>query len=267
MPPVSRVLRPLPALLAAAAIAASAAPAPALRELSTDRPDATEGPYTVDAGRLQLELDGVSYTRDRQDGGRTTEWEFAPFNLRYGLTPRIEAGLLVVPHRRVTEEPRSGPKTTTRGWGDTTFRLKVNLAGNDGGPRAFGAIVDLKLPTAADGLGNDRVEGAITLPAVFELGGGWEGGAMTSLGIAHLGPRGRRPVWFNTVTCGREIAPDTGGFLELTSTTGDGSHAATFNCGVTRRFGPHRQLDAGVNVGISRAAPDLGVFAGLTQRF
>jgi hypothetical protein len=42
--------------------------APALRELTTDRPDATESPFTIDAGRLQLELEAVSYTRDRSGG-------------------------------------------------------------------------------------------------------------------------------------------------------------------------------------------------------
>ncbi len=36
-----------------------------MRELSTDRPDKTESPYTVDAGRVQVELDLVTYTSDR----------------------------------------------------------------------------------------------------------------------------------------------------------------------------------------------------------
>jgi hypothetical protein len=142
----------------------SAAGAPAqgaLRELTTDRPDATESPFTVDAGHAQLEMDGVSYTRNRLDGVRTTEWVLAPFNVRYGLAPNFEAGIFVVPHVRVTEQDRNGPKRTVRGIGDTTLRMKLNLRGNDGGPTAFGLMADLKLPTAAEGLGNDRTEGGL----------------------------------------------------------------------------------------------------------
>src|ERR1051325_1682105 len=49
-------------------------PASLLREMSTDRPDATESPFTIDAGRAQLESDFLSYTRNRLDGVRTREW-------------------------------------------------------------------------------------------------------------------------------------------------------------------------------------------------
>src|SRR5688572_22247357 len=78
--------------------AEAARPAGALRELTTDRPDSTESPFTVDAGHLQLEMDVASYTRNRLDGVRTTEWVIAPFNLRYGITPNFEAGIFVTPH-------------------------------------------------------------------------------------------------------------------------------------------------------------------------
>ena len=81
-----------------------------------------------------------------------------------------------------------------------------------------------------------------------------------------VGPR-RRAVWVNTITFAHDIAEDLAGFLELTSAAGDGSHVATFNCGLTRKLNPMFQLDCGINVGISRSAPDLGVFAGLSRKF
>lgn len=245
----------------------AAAPAGgALRELSTDRPDTTESPFTVDAGRLQLEMDVASYTRNRLDGVRTTEWVVAPFNLRYGLTPAIEAGLFVTPHIQMTEKDRSGAKTTVRGGGDTVLRAKFNLWGNDGGPTAFGFFFDVKLPTAADGLGNDKIEGAFTLPLAFEVGGGWDGAAMTSVEFVHTGTA-RRAVWVNTITFGRELAKDVGCYLELTSAAGAGAHVATFNCGLTRKLDAHLQLDCGVNFGISRTAPDLTLFVGVSRKF
>ncbi len=237
-----------------------------LRELTTDRPDTTESPFTVDVNHLQLELEAVSYTRNRLNGVRTTEWDAAPFNLRYGVTENTEVGIFISPYLETTEKLRNGETTTWRGLGDTTLRAKFNLHGNDGGPTAYGIFVDLKLPTAKEGLGNDEVDGAITFPVTFEVGGGWEGAAMTAIEFGLTGSD-RQVVWVNTITVGRELAPDLGGFLELTSAAGDGSHVATFNCGLTRRFGPQLQLDAGFNFGLSRSAPDLRVFAGLSRKF
>lgn len=263
--PVARRTLLLLAGLGALRAAETAQPG-GLRELATDRPDATESPFTVDAGHVQVEMDAATYTRNRLDGVRTTEWVIAPFNLRYGVTANVELGIFFVPHTQVTEQVRNGPKTSVRGIGDTVLRGKLNLWGNDGGPNAFGVFADLKLPTAAAGLGNDKVEGALTLPLAYEIGAGWEGAAMTSVEYIHTGTA-RRAVWVNTITFAHDLAADLGGFVELTSAAGEGAHVATFNCGLTRKMGPGLQLDGGVYIGLSRAAPDLTVFAGLSRKF
>lgn len=257
-----------PVLVLTLAVGTGAEPAKngGLRELHTDRPDVTESPFTVDVGHLQLETDAASYTRNRRDGVRTTEWVVAPFNLRYGLTPDVEAGIFVTPFVSSSEQMHSGPKVTTRGVGDSTLRAKFNFWGNDGADSALGLIADVKLPTAAAGLGNGKVEAAVALPVAYEIGAGWEGGVMTVLEFAHT-DAGRRAVWRNTVTFAKELTPTLGGYLELTSAAGDGAHAATFDFGITRKIGHDLQLDCGVNVGISRAAPDLVVFGGLSRRF
>ena len=238
-----------------------------MRELSTDRPDATESPFTVDAGHVQLEMDFANYARDDESGGRVTEWEAAPFNLRFGLSRYFEAGFFVVPFRSETEVLPEGGRSRRSGLGDITLRAKLNLAGNDDGDLAWGLIADLKLPTAHDGMNNGKIEGAVALPVAFALGGGWEGAAMTAVEAVYTETGRYRAVWTNTVTAGRDLTKNVGGFVELTSSAGDGSHIATFNCGVTRRFGPHVQYDAGVNFGLSQAAPDVAVFTGLSRRF
>jgi hypothetical protein len=245
---------------------ANPTPAALLRELTTDRPDTTESPFTVDAGHLQLEMDFASITRDRQGGVRTTEAAIAPFNLRLGLLPNLEAGLFFDPYIRVTEQPRFGPKTRVRGVGDTTLRVKYNFWGNDGGESALGLMADVKLPTAASALGNDKVEGAVTLPIALELGGGWEIGAMTSVAGVHDGSR-YQAVWINTVSLARDLFEHVGAFWELTSAAGPGPHVCTFDTGIAWQINRNLQLDAGVNIGISKRAPDLTWFAGLSRRF
>src|SRR4051794_28712490 len=53
---------------------------PPLREMSTDRPDTTESPITVDAGHFQVEVDAVSMTRDQG----VTDTAVAAMNLKLG---------------------------------------------------------------------------------------------------------------------------------------------------------------------------------------
>lgn len=238
-----------------------------MREMSTDRPDATESPFTIDTGHVQLEMDFGNYSRDEESGGRVTEWEAAPFNLRFGISRNFEAGFFVVPFRSETEVAPGGVRSRRSGLGDITLRTKWNFAGNDGGDRAWGLIADLKLPTADDGMGNGKLEGAVALPIAFTLGGGWEGAAMTVVEAVYTDDGRYRAVWSNTITAGHDLSENVGGFVELTSSAGDGSHVATFNCGVTRRFGPHLQYDAGLNFGLSQSTPDIAVFTGLSRRF
>ena len=247
-------------------LAAGQAPA-ALRELSTDRPDATESPFTVDAGHWQIEIDFLSHTRNRLDGTRTRAWDIAPLNLRYGVLPDIELGAFIAPYSRVTEEPRGGPRMTAAGFGDITLRAKFNFLGNDGGGKAFGLIADLKLSAASAALGNGRVEGGLILPVAFDLGGGWEFGAMTEVDLRQRDGGGTRAVWVNTATVGHELARDLSGYVELTSAAGEGAHGATFNLGVAWRLNADTQLDTGANFGLSRSADDLQFFAGVSRRF
>lgn len=247
---------------------ANPTPTHLLRELSTDRPDATESPYTVDAGHLQLEMNLADYERTRLDGDKTVVTGVAPFNLRLGVRHNLELGVFVSPYTRVEETPRGGPSVTTSGFGDVTLRGKWNFWGNDGGPTAMGLMVDLTLPTAKNGLGVDKAEGAMTFPVAFELPGGWEGAAMTALELVRNDANtGYRAGWFNTVTAGHAIAGDLSGFLEITSSAGHGRHVAIFNCGLTYALDFNTQLDCGLGLGVSRTAPDVSSFVGLSKRF
>jgi hypothetical protein len=53
----------------------------------------------------------------------------------------------------------------------------------------------------------------------------------------------------------------------LTSAAGDGAQVATCNGGLTYRVGRDGPVDGGVNLGPSRGAPDVQVFAGIARRF
>lgn len=245
---------------------ANPVPAELMREMTTDRPDATESPFTVDPGHVQIEMDFANYGREREGGVEATEWEAAPFNLRLGLTANFEAGVFIVPYRSVTVKS-GGVRVRSTGLGDAVLRGKWNFFGNDEGTTALGLMADLKVPTGDDGFSNDEWEGAVTIPIAFEIGGGWSGAAMTTVEILHTDAGRHRGAWSNTITAGRDLAENVGGFVELTSSVGNGSHVATFNCGLTYGLSRDLQLDAGVNFGLTSAATDLVIFAGMARRF
>src|SRR5437899_713040 len=143
-----------------------------LRAMDRDGPGSTESPYTVDAGHFQVELTLLAYTHDREsfDGmtQRFEEWEIASMNLKLGLLNQLDAQLLLEPYNLIYER-QDGSRVTRRGFGDTTFRLKYNFWGNDGGRTAFAATPYVKFPTSQEGIGNSGVEGGLVLPLEVEL--------------------------------------------------------------------------------------------------
>lgn len=262
----SNVLVLAAVLLAGARLPAGEPPAGGGRPMSTDRPDSTESPFTVSPGRVQLEMDFVNMNHDRSAGSTLAATELAPVNLRFGVTPDFELGVFLPPRAWERQSDPGDPVVRRAGWGDVVLRAKRNWFGNDGGFSAVGTILDLKLPTATGGLGNGKVEGEIMVPVAFAPGGDWHAGIMTALTAAHDGNH-YDAWWRNSATFCLEFTPEWEGVAELTSLTGADGHMATFNCAIIRKFGPDLQLDAGANFGISRSAPDVQFFAGLSRRF
>ena len=246
-----------------------------LRELSTDRPDKTESPYSVDAGRFQIELDVLTYARDHDKSGSgdtvATAWGMAPV-LKLGLRHDLDVQLMLEPYRNVRTEDRVA-RTTARqtGFGDTTVRLKKNFWGNDGGRTAFAVMPFVKLPTNRDGLGNTSVEGGVIFPLAMELSDGWGMGLMTEVDVLRNEAGGGRHASFvNTITFGHDIVGDLAGYVEFFSEISAESGArwvGTVDCGLTYGLNKNLQLDVGANIGVTKSADDLNLFVGVSRRF
>ena len=262
-----------PFLLGTAVLLAGATGLVAARPLTTDRPDATESPFTVEPGRVQVEVSAAQWTRDRhtpeRDGLTTETWNVAPFNVRIGLGRSTE--LQVVHDGFVTVEKRdraTGSQSRSDGLGDLTLRFKANLRGNDEGRLGLGVMPYVKIPTAARDIGNDKIEGGIIVPVAYDLSDVWGFGAMTEVSVVRNDANtGHRMAWLNTVTLSRSLGENAGVFTELTAEVGEGSPAVTFNCGATYAVAEDFQLDLGVNLGLTRAADDISVFAGFAYRY
>jgi len=246
-----------------------------LREMSTDRPDQTESPYTVDAGHFQVEMDlaNATFDRDRSVGGdvRTTVWGVAPLNLKAGLLNRVDIQLLLdsYVHSRI-EDRVAGTVSRASGFGDLQTRLKINLWGNDGGRSAFAMMPFVKWPLARSALRNGRTEGGVIFPFGLDLGRGWGLGAMTEVDFVDDGAGGYDPEFVNSITVGRDLTEKLGMYVEFFAVAGPAPGfrwQGQVDAGWTYALRENVQLDWGCNFGVTASAPDFNPFVGLSFRF
>lgn len=247
-----------------------------MRPMSTDRPDLTESPYTVDAGHFQIEWDFLNYTYDRHqpDGGRDRieNYTIAPVNFKVGLLNNVDLQLVIESY--IYERTTSGKPSMVSesdGFGDIITRVKVNLWGNDEGETALGVMPFVKFPSNQDDLGNDAVEGGIIFPFSMELPDGWSMGAQTELDFNEDSSESSYHVEFvNSIAFGRDIIGDLAGYIEFFSviSTEDASDwTGLIGTGFTYAVTDDVQLDGGINFGLTRAADELNPFVGMTVRF
>ena len=74
----------------------------------------------------------------------------------------------------------------------------------------------------------------------------------------------------NTVTFGHDIIGDLGGYVEFFSSVSaeaGSDWVGTVDLGLTYALTKNIQLDAGINIGVTRAADDWNPFVGISWRF
>ena len=237
------------------------------REMSPDRPDRTESPFTVDAGHVQVELSFVEWSKGT-NGAEVTS--VLPTNIKLGLTEHIDAQLIINPNIRVRSSGRA-----QEGVGDTQFRLKVNLWGNDGGDGFYGdtalAVMPfVQFPTADDKFGDEEdVEFGVIVPFTVPLPYDMALTVMAEVDVVRDGGGGYDTLFVHTASLGRDLYGPVGGYLEYIGVQpidGDGDYRASVGTGLTYNVNEDVQLDTGIEVGLTSDANDLRVFAGMTFR-
>lgn len=237
-----------------------------LRELETDRPDATESPVTVDKGHFQLESSFFGWSRDDTGGTRTEVWSMAESNLKYGLSDEMDLQMVWTPYLHETTKSAAG-STSVRDVSDLVFRLKYNLWGNDEGKTAFGLMPVVKVPTSSR-LGNDEWEGGVVTPFAWRAGKKWSLGAQVEIQRVYDGANAKWD-WevSHTTVIGLDLTEHLGIYLEYLGLSSDDSYGAHFSSGITYGLSDVAQLDAGTLVGLNDDAEDLTVFSGISWKF
>jgi hypothetical protein len=247
-------------------------PGDLLRELTPERADKTESPYTVDTGHFQLEMDFANLTLDDSNAVRTHAWNVAPFNIKIGLLNNVDLQFVFDDYLWVRTHDRVTRTTTTQsGVGDFTPRLKINVWGNDGGPTALGFLPFVKLPTNSDQLGNNPVEGGARFPFAAKLAAGFDMGVEAGLRFLRSAVgRSYHEEFAQSVTFGHALIGKLEGHLEFfssVSTERGSGWIGTVDFGLTYAIAETVRLDCGCNAGVTCSADDLNAFSGITVRF
>jgi Putative MetA-pathway of phenol degradation len=243
-----------------------------MRELTPDRPDKTESPYTLDAGHFSLEMDFANYTYAKSDGITSRAWNIAPLNLKCGLSNTIDVQIVFDDYLHVrTQNHLSGLLATQAGVGDLTARIKINLWGDDRGRTAFGILPYVKIPTNTGHLGNGAIEGGVICPFAFKAPGDFDAGMETAIGLMRDDEdNDYHEDFINSITLDHEIIGTLSGYMEFFTEIGTERQAGwvgTFDAGLEYLVGKNAQFDCGCNFGVTTAADEFNPFAGITVRF
>jgi hypothetical protein len=228
------------------------------RELSPDRPDTTESPFTVEPGHFQIEAGLWSFAKD---GGNET-WTLGETNLKAGLCRNADLHLVLRPW--IHEQADDG---SAEGFGDIVVRLKYNLWGNDGGKSAAALMPYVSVPTHT-AVSTGEWEGGLILPVAIELTDRLAVAFQVDASRAWDSDSGEYD-WdlLHSISLGISLTEDTGMFIEYVGVTGDGPYEAAGNVGFTWAATENLQWDVAVGVGLNDAAEDFSIAQGVTFRF
>lgn len=250
-----------------------------LRELSTDRPDATESPFTVDAGRIQVETTLLGYARSRPDidGTVTDTYDVGTTNIRIGLTHATEFNVIWQPYgvvRTRTVDPADA--TRSSGIGGLTLRGKINFWGNDTfdkpGATALGFLPFVTLPTQrGNGISPDVVEGGFIVPLNIKLTEKFDLGLNGGVAwVRNDDGAGYHAEYITTASLSYEWTEQLSTYYEVGARFGTRNplgETAFVATGVAYKLDKNLQLDAGINIGVTRASDRLNPFVGISKRF
>ena len=252
-------------------------PEDSLRDFNPDRPSRFTGPFTVDPGHLQLEMDLANYTFDRHNPEHARvdvdQWNAAPFDLRIGLADRTEIDFLYGGYLNLrTRDHAARTDTVQSGFGDLTLLFKYNLFGNDGGAFSFGILPYLKVPTNTANLGNKRVEGGVELPLSINLPANLQLGIQTEFDAVRNDADTRfEPAFTNIAYLGYTFLNKKltiyGEWYSRVTVGPDSTVDGEVDTGLLYYVGKNAEVDFGCNFGVTRAAPDFEPFAGFSVRF
>lgn len=245
-------------------MAAGSAQAQALRDFCAERPGKATPPCIVDKGHLMIETGLADAVRG---AGHSDNYALGATELRWGVSKRVEIGASWTP--LVVDHERGGGSRT--GVGDAVFDMKAALTDPDAEGPAVAVQGFVTAPTATRGQGSGGWTGGLRLPMALSLSRNTDLYMTPELYLVRDGDgHGTHLAWaaaagvshsFGATTLGAEL------WGMIDDDPADRTYQASVDFTAARMMGDNAQLDAGVNLGLNRATPDVEVYAGIARRF
>jgi len=227
-----------------------------MREMETDRPDATESPYTIDAGHFQIETDLVRTIREQSESTQTNTFLINQMNVKIGITGSTAVQIGFQTYGRQSEkELDTDEKEITDGHGDLTLRIKQNLIGNDSGNFALALLPYVKFPTSK--YEDSRFEGGVIVPMQYQLPGEWHFGFQVEVDcLKDQDEQAMHTEFLQTLTLSHAIIKGLDGIAETYYTYDFKAHQFSnyINAAIQMDIARDFKLDAGLNLGIQHTA-------------
>ncbi len=259
-------------IIIAATVLGASSPAFADEQpICADRPGKATSACTVPTGHWQVETGLADWTLQKGDGERDTSLVIDETTVKYGLTDRSDIEVDVTPWQRATS---SGPgfHDSASGIGDVKVIYKQQLT-SASSPVQATLYPFIKIPTAKRSLGNGKWEGGLLVPIAYSIpkspfsigltpemdwmadaDGHGHHAAMAQ--VASLGWQATDKLNLSAEIWGRWDWDPAGTTKQASA---DGAVAYLLHHDV--------QLDAGFNVGLNHATPDVELYAGIAKLF
>jgi hypothetical protein len=260
-------------ILVPAALGLCPAQAEPLRDFCPDRPGLGTPPCTIDPGRAAVEIGLADWTLERSPESRTDTIELGQLLVRYGLTDSLEAQIGWTAFGHVRERDRvTGSVGRTSGTGDVTVALRQNLANPDGSGFSAALMPYATLPTGNEAAGAGDWTAGVLVPLSFELGGDVQLGLTGRVEAAADEDRdGRHLAYGGVAGLSLPLSEALDATFEVAANRDEdpSGHATEWLAGLSAGWMARDdlQLDAGVNIGLDSAAPDLQLYVGIARRF
>src|SRR5438094_1459134 len=234
-------------------------PPAAAEAIEPDRPDVTNGAHIVHTGQVQLELGGI-LTRA---GAREHNFG-SPITARIGVAKWIEAriatdGLLSL----------ADGQSRATGFGNVQLAAKLRLWADPDGEALLSILPGVNLPTAnaEKGLGSGDADYSAALLTGVDLGR--RGHLDVNYGFGAIGGGAGRPHFTqHLASASANLTIDKWSpYVELyafSKLAPDAGAVTAVDAGAIYTLNPRMAVDAGLQFGISEAAPGFAAFAGFS---
>jgi hypothetical protein len=228
--------------------------------IEPDRPDVTNGTHIVDVGLLQVEI-GLQHARM----GPSQRNLGTPLTVRVGVFEWLEA-------RAGTDGflHQTDMSSSVSGAGNVQVGTKVRLFADPGGIPVLSILPTVSFPVASVSKGLGSGDFDFTLVALTGTDLGRTSHIDFNYGIGMIGAGQARPHFTQhlvSVSFSHSVTEQLSPYIEgfwFSRQDPDGGRAFSVDAGLIQALTARLAVDGGISVGLTNAAPDLSVFAGVS---